>query len=173
MPKRKRKGNYRSQKKLDAAAARRDREQQKRNFFSAVLAARLTQIGMTQSELARRATKLLTPPNKVTRSSISKYVHAKDPSSKPNPVRLAAIAKVLDLDPMQLVPAGKADPFIPVDFSATSDGRAYLKINRTFSMKTALEILRLTELDEQEDKMADGGHRVTQAPGQVRRRVGP
>ena len=109
----------------------------------------MTQLGITQSELARRASKLLPPPHKITRSSISKYVHATNPNSKPNPIRLAAIAKVLNVDPSEIVPSGRSvDPFIPVDFSATSDGRAWLKINRTFSMKTALEILRLVELED-------------------------
>jgi len=145
----KRVGNYRSSKKLEAAAARKDREQQLRNFFSFALKTRLVQVGMTQSELARQVNKILPHPHKITRSSISKYVHSKNPDSKPNPIRLAAIAKVLDVDPSQLVPVSRQiDSFVPVDFSATSDGRAHLKINRVYSMRAALEILRITEEDK-------------------------
>jgi transcriptional regulator with XRE-family HTH domain len=150
----KRKGNYRSQKKLEAAAARKDREQQRRDFFAHALEARLTQMGMTQSELAREVNRILPPGVHISRSSISKYVHAKEPSSKPNPVRLAAIAKVLGVDQTQLVPSGRAiDKFLPVDFSATTDGRVHLKINRTFSTKTALAILRLVQ---EEDNLVTG-----------------
>jgi transcriptional regulator with XRE-family HTH domain len=148
MPTRKRKGNW-SQKQLEAAAARKDREQQRRNFFAHALEARLTQLGMTQSELAREVNRILPPGVRISRSSISKYVHAKIPTSKPNPVRLAAIAKVLGVDQSQLVPSGRAaDKFIPVDFSATTDGRALLRINRTFSMKAALAILRIVQEED-------------------------
>ncbi len=109
----------------------------------------MMQMGITQSELARRATQLLEPKGlKITRSSISKYLEADGPSSKPNPVRLQAIARVLDVAPEQIVPpAQHANRFVPVEFKITSDGKAWLTINQAFSQSAALRILKIAEED--------------------------
>ncbi len=149
MSHRRRVGNFRSVAKLEAAAARHDREQKQRNFASHFLHARLLAVGITQSELARRATKLLPNGMRVTRSSISKYLAGDSPNSKPNPIRLKAIADALGVRPEHIVPPAKqVDKFIPVDFRTTSDGKAWLRIDRAFSKPTALKILQLVEEED-------------------------
>ncbi len=149
-------GNYRSVAKLEAAAARHDREQKQRNFAAHFLHARMLQLGLTQSELARRATQLLPDGMQVTRSSVSKYIAGDNPNSKPSPVRLQAIAQVLDVKPEQIVPPARPHRFVPVDFRTTSDGRAWLKIDRSFSKPTALRILQIIEDDDAKNSLNGG-----------------
>lgn len=119
-------------------ADNRDGDQVVKNQFSRRLYNALVAKGLTQSELARRAG--------LNRAAVSSYATAR---SLPNPANLAALAKVLDQAPEELLPPiGEltAESATHIDASSYKDvggGNARLQINKIVPTKLALEILRM------------------------------
>ena len=151
LPSRQRKGNYRSAAKLEAAAARAEREQRRRNYCARKIQALLQEKGWSQAELARRASAHLTPPDKVGRDSISKYIMA-NPRSKPSDVHLTAIAKAFGVPPETIVPPNRATEdkgaFPALEISSINGGRVWLAVNQAVDMATATEIMTLLRKDK-------------------------
>lgn len=108
--------------------------------------------GMTQSDLAREASKFRPGGKSFGRYSISTYIRGK---SLPRPDQMNAIAKALGVDRDALLPTESVpnvdefDP--PFDLRAMEDGRVWLRINQPTDFKTAMKIMESLNLP------SDGG----------------
>ena len=120
-----------------------------KNEFARRLEARRIELGWNQSELARRASEHLPKPAKgqkqghsIGRDQISHYSRG---ISLPRPEVLRALAKALDCEPRDLVPAGVPSTVTPVAFRMTQldSGRVQLTVNRVVSFETATKIVAL------------------------------
>lgn len=107
--------------------------------------------GWSQSDLARFASRHLPKPLKgqrlnksgIRRDLISKYVAG---VMLPNPVYLGALAKALDLEPGDLMPAtvpGVRNDPAPFELRALPDGTVFVSVAQVVSQNTALKILDL------------------------------
>lgn len=105
--------------------------------------------GWSQSELARRANALLSPPargqkqnNDFRRDLVSHYINGQHLPSAPN---LAILAKALGVDPSDLLPraAFPEAGLSPFAMTTLSDGRVNLRVNRTLTSETAMKIAAL------------------------------
>jgi hypothetical protein len=107
--------------------------------------------GWGQSDLARFASQHLPKPqpgqrlNKsgIRRDLISKYIAG---VMLPNPVYLGALAKALDLEPGDLMPAtvpGVRNEPAPFELRALPDGRIFVSVAQAVSKTTARKILDL------------------------------
>ena len=89
----------------------------------------LNERGWTQAELARRVAQLL-PDMRVGRDNISKYVRG---LVLPLPPMLAAICKVLEVEPTDLLPSratrATVEEHAPIGLRDLGDGRAWLEIH--------------------------------------------
>jgi transcriptional regulator with XRE-family HTH domain len=147
----------RSARALEAAAARKAREQQLRNIFARRLEAARIAKGWNMSELAREASRHLPTPKRgqkqgkgVTRDLISNYTRAK---MRPRPEYLEAIAKALDMTREELMPSspGAAPPpdqFPAMTLNQQEDGRAWIRLNRALSMPAALAIIEIVQKED-------------------------
>lgn len=123
--------------------------------FARRLQAALVEKGWTQSELARRVAPLL-KTSRLGRDNISKYVRGK---VIPLPPALAAIAKVLEKEPTDLLPAGRAPAAVeaeqpPMSIRTLGEGEmGWLQINMALPFDTILKIRTLVrESLAQEDE---------------------
>lgn len=118
--------------------------------FARRLRTALIQKGWTQSELARMAEKHLKGGQRFGRDTISQYMRAK---SLPGPIFLDAICKALGKAPDDLLPS-RGMPTIgepsapPFEFRDMSDGTAWLRINKRYSISTVLKMLELDQKDK-------------------------
>jgi len=115
---------------------------------------------MSQSDLAREASKFLPVPKrhkrgaegapsrgyKIGRDSISVYCRGEGFPTAPG--YLEAIARALDTTAEALTPKigqtfGNTEPFPEVQMEAASGGKAWLRINKHVSMDVALRILQI------------------------------
>jgi len=117
--------------------------------FARRLSNALAEAGLTQSDLARRATDHLPAGKKLGRDSISHYVNG---LSFPSDARIRALAKALNIPAEELLP-GKgiktaADHSVTLAAQETENGKMYLRINRTVDYETGLKILALIKKDE-------------------------
>lgn len=124
--------------------------------FAKRLSAAMARKGLRQTQLAQLANERLSGKN-IGRDSVSQYVRG---ISLPSLDRLNAMAAVLGVEPEELMPAkgvaGPNDPTGDLGVHETSDGLAWLKINRAVTWKTALKILALlNEEDEEFEKSGD------------------
>ena len=111
----------------------------------------MTDKAWSQSDLARFASGHLPKPargqkrryNGIGRHLISKYIGG---VMLPNPVYLNALAKALDVEPGDLLPAiassVRNDP-APVELRALPDGRVFVRVAQPVSQQTALKIVDL------------------------------
>jgi len=110
--------------------------------FAKRLQDRLSDLGWNQSELARRMAPLL-KESRIGRDNISKYVRGK---VLPLPAALAAMAKVLDCEPNDLLPSratsGVSKELSPMDVRDIGDGRVWLQINQAVDWDVALDVMR-------------------------------
>lgn len=103
--------------------------------------------GWHQSELARRAD--------LPRDSVSVYVRGK---SLPTQQSLAALAKALGVDPLELLPnhvesaIDHAMPSIEFKVSPNTPEVAWLRVNRLVSTAVALKIMELLNNDDAVDR---------------------
>jgi transcriptional regulator with XRE-family HTH domain len=121
---------------------RRDDNEHIRLEFGRRLQKKLDERGWTQSELGRRMAALL-PNSRVGRDNISKYIRGR---VLPLPHHLAAICKVLECEPSDLLPSrahrnGKdqSDLFLE-DFD---DGTTRIRLDRVVPSKMALKVYAL------------------------------
>jgi len=98
---------------------------------------------MSQSDLARAAD--------IGRDSVSNYVRG---ISLPNPTTLERLAKVLGLQPVDLLPnydaraiAAEESPSLEIKTSATDESRTWVRLNREISTGAALKILQVVNED--------------------------
>jgi len=107
--------------------------------------------GWSQSDLARFASRHLPKPvpgqkrgnSGIRRDLISKYIGG---VMLPNPVNLEALAKALDVEPGDLMPAvvpGVRNDPAPFELRALPDGRVFVRVAQPVSQQTALKILDL------------------------------
>jgi transcriptional regulator with XRE-family HTH domain len=107
--------------------------------------------GWSQSDLARFASLHFpkpTPGQKrgncgIQRHLISRYIGG---SMLPNPVNLEALAKALNVEPGDLMPAvvpGVRNDPVPFELRALPDGRIFVRVAQPVSQQTALKILDL------------------------------
>lgn len=138
-----------SSKDLDAKAIRGE--------FARRLQDAMIHRGWSQSDLARFASQHLpkpTPGQKLSNSGIGRHLISKYVAGVmlPNPVYLDAIAKALNLEPGDLMPAvvpGVRNDPAPFEFRALPDGRVFVRVAQPVSQQTALKILGfLTATDE-------------------------
>lgn len=116
--------------------------------FGRRLQAAMMRSGLSQTDLAAKASQHLPEGDRLGRDSISKYVNGKQ---MPNPPRLAAIAKVLKVTPDSLVPSEfvRADPAItPVSIREMENGNVWLRINQEVSWDVAMKVLQLIKADD-------------------------
>lgn len=125
-----------------------------RNEFARRLEAHRIEKGWNQSELARRASDYLPKPvkgqkqgHRVGRDQISHYSRG---ISLPRPEILRALAKALDCEPRELMPASVPSTAAPAAFRMTSigDDRVQLSVNRVVSFKTATQIVALLNTED-------------------------
>lgn len=124
-----------------------------KNQFARNLEAKRIALGISQSELARRASEYLPEPRKgqkqgkkIGRDQISHYSRG---ISLPRPETLAALAKALRCTPQELMPAGVPSTSAPqYRITALPDGKAVLTVNQTLSAETALKILAMIRAEE-------------------------
>lgn len=105
----------------------------------------LAERGWTQSELMRRAQPFLPEGVRLGRDSVSQWMNR---PSTPDPVRLEAVAKALNMRPADLVPAHvlPAPAGDAPDFAIEADAGGetmYVRINQRLPAEIALEIQRL------------------------------
>lgn len=104
--------------------------------------------GWTQSDLARHAD--------LNRAAISTYVNA---SSLPTPPKLAALAKALGVEPVDLLPnqtgAAIMDDTPDMAFNVSPGNRhvGWLQINRLVTTQTGLKIMELLAADDAADRV--------------------
>jgi transcriptional regulator with XRE-family HTH domain len=111
--------------------------------FARRLQNKMTERGLNQSELARRASGYI-KDGKLGRDSISGYIAGK---SLPGPVTLNAVCKVLGCEPEDILPArgipSAADRMPPVDVRDLGDNSAWLRVNQTVPWTVAIQVLKL------------------------------
>lgn len=114
--------------------------------------------GWNQSDLARFSGHHLPKPtpgqkrgnNGIRRDLISRYICG---VMLPSPVNLEALAKALNVEPGDLMPAvvpGVRNDPVPFELRALPDGRMFLRVAQPVSQQTALKILDL--LTQKEDE---------------------
>jgi len=159
----------RSPAALEAAHARKERETARRRVFGNLLRAAMAKKAMSQSDLAREASKFLPVPKrhkrgaegspnrgyKIGRDSISVYCRGEGFPTAPG--YLEAIARALDTTAEALTPKigqtfGNTEPFPEVQMEAASGGKAWLRINKHVSMDTALRVLQILREDNGNEK---------------------
>jgi transcriptional regulator with XRE-family HTH domain len=132
-----------SNRELDANAIRGE--------FARRLQDAMVHKGWNQSDLARFASRHLPKPAQdqkrgttgIRRDLISKYIGG---VMLPNPVILDALAKALDVEPGDLMPAvvpGVRNDPAPFELRALPDGQVFVRIAQPVSQQTALKILDL------------------------------
>lgn len=141
----------RSPRALQAAAARKSREQALRNIFARRLEDARVDKNWSQSDLAREATAHLAKrkngvPGRgqsIGRDLISNYSRGK---IRPRPEYLEAIAKALGLTREELMPtslgaAPLREQCPPMQMTEQADGQVLLRLNRVVPMSVAIEIV--------------------------------
>jgi transcriptional regulator with XRE-family HTH domain len=111
--------------------------------------------GWTQSDLARFASRHVPKPSPgqklgnrgIGRALISRYISGE---MLPNPVYLEALARALDVEPGDLIPAvvpGVRNDPAPFELRALPDGRVFIRVAQPVSQKIARKILDLLTED--------------------------
>lgn len=99
--------------------------------------------GWNQSELARKSG--------LPRDSISTYVRGR---TFPTPKSLRALADALGVEPSDLLPNSLEDPMdedfpsLEMKVSTGAPDRAWLRINRLVTLRTAAQVIELVQSDE-------------------------
>jgi transcriptional regulator with XRE-family HTH domain len=106
-----------------------------------------------QSDLARAAAKFM-PDKKFNRDNISQYIRG---LTFPYPLRLAALARALGVDPQELRPRGTVVPGAgdrtpPLDVRALGDGKVWLRVNQAVDLQTAMKVLSILGQTDAFDK---------------------
>ena len=115
--------------------------------------------GWHQSELARQSG--------LPRDSISVYVRGK---SLPTPSSVQALSAALGIAPDELLPnqiesaIDEDAPAMEMKVSPNMPGKAWLRINRLVTVRTALKIMDILENDDAADRGGSGGKAAMQ-PG--------
>jgi transcriptional regulator with XRE-family HTH domain len=118
--------------------------------FGRTLQRHLNERGWTQAELARRMAPLM-KGSRIGRDNISKYIRGK---VLPLPPALEAMAKVLEVEPNDLLPSratrATAGEHAPIGLRDLGDGRAWLEIHvsQELPWATALKVIGLLRGDE-------------------------
>lgn len=106
--------------------------------------------GWNQSELARRAG--------LPRDSISTYVRGR---TFPTPKSLRALADALGIEPADLLPNSvevsmdEDVPSLEMKVSTGAPDRAWLRVNRLVTLRTAAQVIELVQSDEAGGAPAD------------------
>jgi transcriptional regulator with XRE-family HTH domain len=126
--------------------------------FANRLQARMIDKGLNQSELARRVEMELRkaePDIKFGRDNISNWIRA---VYMPNPTWLAALAKVLDCEPADLVPTrgvkSSESSSPPLMVRELEDGKLWLRLNMAVDFDIFLKIMALVEEQRKKEKDA-------------------
>jgi transcriptional regulator with XRE-family HTH domain len=111
--------------------------------FARRLQRRMTELGLNQSETARRAA-MHTPDGKFGRDNVSNYVRG---IVLAGPVHLAALAKALECTPDDLLPSRGVpkvdDRSPPFSMRDAGDGMAWLAVNQAVPWSIALQVAQL------------------------------
>lgn len=136
----------------------RDSDEIKQEFARRLQAA-MVRKGWNQSELARRANEHLPKPAKgqkrgksLGRDSISHYMRGR---MVPLPAYLEALAKALNVEPDELLPANgfAVNPVgSPFAVRGLADGRVSLHVNRTVRSETAAKIMAILSEEDRRAK---------------------
>lgn len=105
--------------------------------FGRRLQKRLIDKKLSQSDLARQATKRMPTGQWVGRDSISLYVRG---SQMPGPARLKAIAEVLECHPSDLKPEGTPGVGGQIELRTLGNGLAWVRVNQACALAVALEV---------------------------------
>lgn len=122
-----------------------------RREFAKRLQNAMADVGLNQSELARKAASYM-PDGAFGRDLISHYVRGI--AMPRDSIRLGALAKALGVEPSELIPR-RHFPSVetknapPLDVQDVGAGKAWLRVNQRVDWNVALEILQL--LKGQED----------------------
>ncbi len=118
--------------------------------FARRLQRAMIELGLNQSELAKRASKFM-EDKEIGRYSISCYITGK---TIPRPDHLNAIAQALNVKPKDLLPTrgvpSTGEALTPLDVKDMGNGKAHIRVNQTVDWQVALEIMKL--LNEKEAK---------------------
>lgn len=116
--------------------------------FGRRLQARITAMGVNQSEFARRVA-VHTAEGTFGRDNVSNYIRGK---VLPGPPHLAAMARALDCQMEDLLPTRglpKADDRVTAfEIKADGEGTAWLRVNQSVPIAVALEIAKLLNTKE-------------------------
>jgi transcriptional regulator with XRE-family HTH domain len=143
-----------SEKRLAAAAARKDREQRLRDYFANKLNTLRLEKGWSQSDLAREAAAHMPkgpdgkPLAQMGRDSVSNYLRGK---TKPRPEHLEPLAKALgvsrdDLYPPPTVPVPEP-PQLAFRMERQPNGSVLVEIHEEVPLSVAIEIMKLLDRD--------------------------
>ncbi len=113
--------------------------------FASRLQKMITEKGWNQSELARRASDYMVEGGKIGRDNISGYIRG---TTLPGPLKLAAIAKALgvqpeDILPQRGVPNAGSKTLPPLDMRDLGDGNVWIRVNQAVSRNVGLKIMNL------------------------------
>jgi transcriptional regulator with XRE-family HTH domain len=125
--------------------------------FARRLQAAMIRRGWNQSELARRASQYLPKPvpgqkrgKAIGRDLVSHWVRGQ---MLPGPANLEATARALGVQPADLMPMGAPSvahsDIVPMELRQQTDGRTYIRLNRTVSNETAMKIMGLLNTEDQ------------------------
>lgn len=110
--------------------------------FARRLINRRSDLGLSQSNLALRASDHLPDSRSFSRASISRYESGEN---VPGPSTLAALAKVLQCEPADLVPSRRAlaSPRAPLALEQDPAGNVKLSIDQVVPFDVAMKIIAL------------------------------
>lgn len=121
-----------------------DRQRQRALTFARNLINRRAEKGFSQSDLAARASYFLPEKRSFSRASVSRYESGEN---IPGPATLAALAKALECEPGELLPARReaASPRSPMGFEMEKDGMVKLSLDMKVPLDLAMHILDLVK----------------------------
>ncbi len=129
--------------------------------FASRLQKLITEKGWNQSELARRASDHMPEGQKMGRDNVSGYIRG---TTLPGPIKLAAIAKALgvqpeDILPQRGVPNAGSKTLPALDMRDLGDGNVWMRVNQAVTRAIGLKIMNLLLGEDEEPPREDARHR--------------
>lgn len=133
----------------EAEQLRQVKKQATRAEFGRRLSRAMVLKGLSQAELSKKATAKAPGGMRIGPDSISHYINGR---YMPSPAHLKVLAEVLQIDPVELLPAGDlpeaGESLPPISVQDLGNGTAWVKVNQAVEWTKAVKVLSILRGEE-------------------------